>query len=219
MEKTSKIILLEDHHVVRKGIRILLEKEDDFSVIAEVTDGRDLFPLIEGGTIPDIIIADINLPGMDGLEVTLSLKNRWPEIKVVILSMFDSESFIAKAFKAGASAYVFKSVSTDELMFAIRHVLAGGEYVSAEAAVKLVRRIAISDMPGSRDETRELALTERDLEVLSLIADGFTNHEMAEKLFTSRRTVEGYRQSLMNKTGTRNTAALVKYAVFNGLIN
>lgn len=219
MEKTSKIILLEDHHVVRKGIRILLEKEDDFSVIAEVTDGRDLFPLIEGGTIPDIIIADINLPGMDGLEVTLSLKNRWPEIKVVILSMFDNESFIAKAFKAGASAYVFKSVSTDELMFAIRHVLAGGEYVSAEAAVKLVRRIAISDMPGSRDETRELALTERDLEVLSLIADGFTNHEMAEKLFTSRRTVEGYRQSLMNKTGTRNTAALVKYAVFNGLIN
>lgn len=219
MEKTSKIILLEDHHVVRKGIRILLEKEDDFSVIAEVTDGRDLFPLIEGGTIPDIIIADINLPGMDGLEVTLSLKNRWPEIKVVILSMFDNESFIAKAFKAGASAYVFKSVSTDELMFAIRHVLAGGEYVSAEAAVKLVRRIALSDMPGSRDETRELALTERDLEVLSLIADGFTNHEMAEKLFTSRRTVEGYRQSLMNKTGTRNTAALVKYAVFNGLIN
>lgn len=158
------------------------------------------------------------MPGMSGIEMIEQLKETVPHIRIIVLSMLDNEKFIIKAFRAGASAYLLKNAAGEELVFAVHHVYGGGEYVCAEVSMRLLRRLVkIPDLM-SDDLPSDLQLSERDLEVLHLIAEGHTNQEMADKLFTSKRTVEGYRQQLMNKTGTRNTAALINFAFTHNLI-
>jgi DNA-binding NarL/FixJ family response regulator len=213
-----RVILAEDHQVVRSGIRALLEKQQGIMIVGEVNSGDEVLTLLKNGVMADLVLSDINMPGMSGIELIEHLKTISPKIKIVVLSMLDNEKFIVKAFRAGASAYLLKSVAGDEMVFAIKHVHAGGEYICSEVGMRLLRRLVkIPDLMAD-DLPAELQLSERDLEVLRLIADGYTNQEMADKLFTSKRTIEGYRQQLMNKTGTRNTAALVGFAFTHNLI-
>lgn len=213
-----RVILAEDHQVVRSGIRALLEKQPGIIIVGEAGSGEEVLELLNQDTNPDIILSDIHMPGMSGIELIEQLKHAAHNIKIIVLSMLDNEKFIVKAFRAGASAYLLKNAAGEELVFAIYHVQAGGEYLCAEVGMRLLRRLVktpdliVDDLPA------DLQLTERDLEVLQLIAEGHTNQEMADKLFTSKRTVEGYRQQLMNKTGTRNTAALVGFAFTHNLI-
>lgn len=214
------VLLAEDHNVVRNGIKSLLEKEKNLDVIADATNGRQALNLLDKIASVDIILADINMPELNGIELVLEIKNKFPKIKVIILSMLDHEKYILEAFKAGASGYILKSVTADELIFAINHVCNNNDrYICSELSLRMLDKLLHKPEVKISAELVEIELSKRELEVLALIAEGFTNHEIADKLFTSKRTVEGHRQNLIDKTSTRNTAALIRYAIVNGLIN
>ncbi|MGI4728125.1 MAG: response regulator [Janthinobacterium lividum] len=214
------VLLAEDHNVVRNGIKSLLEKEKNLDVIADATNGRQALNLLDKIASVDIILADINMPELNGIELVLEIKNKFPKIKVIILSMLDHEKYILEAFKAGASGYILKSVTADELIFAINHVCNNNDrYICSELSLRMLDKLLHKPEVKISAELVEIELSKRELEVLALIAEGFTNHEIADKLFTSKRTVEGHRQNLIDKTSTRNTAALIRYAIVNGLIS
>jgi len=213
-----KIILVDDHHIVRQGIRTLLELEHDITVIGETDQQEKLINFLETDKIADVVIVDINMPDVDGITLTKTIKQLHPGVRVIVLSMMDHEKYVAQAFKAGVNAFMIKNVSREELLFAIRFVAQGEYYICAEISMKLLHQ-AMKIIPLQTPvEITELQISNREMEVLTLTADGFTNQEIAERLFTSKRTVEGYRQSLLEKTGVRNTAALIKYAFQNGLL-
>lgn len=188
--------------------------------MAEATNGRHAMDLLESDIKVDIILADLNMPELNGIELTAAVKNKYPKIKVIILSMLDHEKYILEAFKAGVSGYILKNVTADELVFAIKHVCNNNErYICSELALRMLDKLLHRPEIVIATELPESDLSKREAEVLTLIAEGFTNQEIADKLFTSKRTVEGHRQNLIDKTSTRNTAALIRYAIVNGLIN
>lgn len=215
-----RVILTEDHNVVRNGIKSILEKENDLEIVAEATNGKQTIELLEQGLKTDIILADVNMPEMTGMEMTVEVKSRFPKVKVIILTMLDHEKYILQAFKNGASAYILKNITSDELVFCIKHVcLNNDRYICNELALRMLDKLINKPEPVVPNESAEIDLSKREVEVLSLIAEGYTNFEIADKLFTSKRTVEGHRQNLLDKTGSRNTAALIRYAILSGLIS
>jgi len=214
-----RILLAEDHNIVRDGIKNLLQKQPNFEVAGEATNGDEVLRLINDGLRPDIILADMNMPGVGGLELAEKLKRTSSGAKVIILTMIDHEKYVIKAFQSGVTGYLLKNVSADELVFAINHIHGDGQYICSELALRFMNRLAQLPEPVDMTDVPEVDFTRRELEVLALTAEGYTNQEIADKLFTSKRTVEGHRQSMINKTGTRNTITLVKYALQNGIIN
>jgi len=210
------IILVDDHHIVRQGIKSLLELETDMTVIGETDEQAEMLNLLQNNEV-DIIVLDINMPGTDGITLTKIIKQRYPSTRVIVLSMMDHEKYVTQAFDAGANAFLIKNVSRDELLFAIRFVNQDEYYICSEIGIKLLKQV-MKTIPTVSAQS-DVQMSTRELEVLSLTADGYTNQEIAERLFTSKRTVEGYRQSLIEKTGVRNTAALIKYAFQHGLLN
>lgn len=214
-----KILLAEGHTVVRNGIKSLLEKETDIAVIAEVGDAESVLQYLQQNPLPDVIVTAITFPKMDGIQLTAEIKQLYPAIKVLILSRIEEEKYILQAFKAGAMGYMLKSVNANELTFGLRYLASTNQrYLCNEIALKLLDKLlqltpAHTDGVGLPSD-----ISKREIEVLVLISQGFTNEEVAGKLFTSKRTIESHRQSLINKTGTRNTAALVRYAVLNQII-
>ncbi len=215
MNPLIKLLIAEDHNIVRKGIRSLLEQVDDIEVVGEASCGDEVLEIIESGTPTDLVLLDLNMPGVNGLELIGTL-NKVSAVKVVVLSMVDSEQYAIQACHAGAKGYLLKSVTHDELIFSIRHVAAGHPYVCSDMVSKILSGIESGSKPVPVINPE---LSRRELEVLALIADGYTNLEIAEKLFMSRRTVEGHRQNLLEKTGTKNTATLIRYALRNQLID
>lgn len=210
-----RIILAEDHTIVRNGIRSLLEVDAGFSVIGEADSSQKALDLLKDGLEADIILVDLNMPGINGMELIEKLKQVAPLLKVVVLTMNDHEKYVVKACQAGAAGYLLKTVSPNELLFAIRHIYEGGRYICNELCLRLL------DIRIHQTDTtfQDIELSKREGEILTLIAEGYTNSEIAESLFTSKRTVEGHRQSLLEKTGSRNTASLIKFAIMKGLIN
>jgi DNA-binding NarL/FixJ family response regulator len=201
--------------VVRSGIRIILEQEPDIQVIFEAGNGKDVLDFLQNGEKPDVILTDLRMPGLDGLGMIRALQKEYP---VLVLSMFDLEQYASDAITAGARGYLLKNVGKNEMLFAIRHIAEGGTYICAEMTLKILDMLTmVKDMLPSAEKP-VLQLSEREGEILHFIAEGYTNREMATKLFTSRRTIEGHRQSLMDKTGSKNTATLIKFAVKNGLV-
>jgi len=215
-----KIVLVEDHLVVRNGIKMLLETQENISVVAEANNGGEILSYLRNNEIPDIIITDINMPGMEGPELTATLTQHYPSIRVIILSMLSDQHQVLKAFENGAKGYLIKSVSYDELVFAINQVYKGGSYFCGEVTLKLLENLRKNPVLQSSQQTiEELDITARELEVLQLIGDGYTNMEIADRLFLSKRTVEGHRQNLIDKIGVKNSASLIKFAVHRGLIS
>ncbi|MBD1367091.1 response regulator transcription factor [Mucilaginibacter sp. ZT4R22] len=213
-----KILLVEDQTVVRVGVRLLLEKEGDIEVIAEAGSGKDALQLLAEGHKPDIIITDINLPHTTGFELLTQVRQTFPEIKVIILSTVDEDKYIVEAFKTGATAYMLKSVKPVELIFAIRHIhLHTERFLCNQLALKLLERFLRTPEVSSKGITI-MDVSKRELEILTLIAEGYTNQEIADQLFTSKRTVEIHRQNMIEKAGVRNTAALVRYAMLNNMV-
>jgi DNA-binding NarL/FixJ family response regulator len=212
-----KILIAEDHLIVRNGIDSLLRQEKDFQVVGEAANGFEVVSMLKSGIHPDILLTDINMPEMDGLTLTRQISKSYPDVKAIILSMVDNETSVLQAFEMGAKGYLLKSSSLEEMICAIRMVAAGKEVICSELALKILRKGArsSSSVVGNGEE---IELSGREREVLLLIAEGNTNEEIAEKVFCSRRTVEGYRQSLINKLGARNTAQLITYAFKQGLI-
>ena len=212
------VILAEDHNIVRNGIKMLLETDKNINVIGEATNGREALEMIERGEKADIILADINMPEIDGISLIDKVRAIDPAVKVIILSMLDNEKYVVQAFSEGASSYLLKSISADELIFSVKHVGLGGRYLCSELANKLLDRLIQRSNAeyGGVDISKNFSM--REIDVLHLIAEGLTNSEMSERLFISKRTIEGHRQSLIEKTGSKNTASLIKYAVLNGIV-
>jgi DNA-binding NarL/FixJ family response regulator len=213
------IVLAEDHNIVRSGIISLLEKEPDVRVAGAATNGREVLALLEGGTLADVILADMNMPEMGGIELTAAIKEKYPDCKVVILSALDHEKYVIKAFQAGASGYLLKSVSADELVFAVKHTLLNNLYICSELTSKFLKRLLTIPDPATLHEINDIEFSSKEIEILGLITEGYTNQEIADKLFTGKRTVESQRQALIDKTGSRNTAALVRFAIINGIVS
>jgi DNA-binding NarL/FixJ family response regulator len=212
------ILLAEDHTVVRNGIKTLIDREPDIKVIAEAVNGAEALSKLKEGLEPDIILADINMPEMNGIELLSHLRD-FPKVKAIMLSMLDHERYVFEAFKAGAMGYILKNVSASELIFGLRHVYeVNDRYVCNELSLRFMDKLMTTPLTTSFDD-QDIELSNREVEILHFISEGFTNQEIADKLFTSKRTVEGHRQSILDKTGMRNTAALVRYAFLKGIVN
>lgn len=214
------LILAEDHNIVRNGIRMLLESDQEISIIGEATNGRQVLEMVESGLKPDIVMADINMPELDGLSLIKELKLLSPDIRIVMLSMLDNEKYVAQAFAAGAVGYLLKNISADELIFSLKHVHSGEKYLCSELSIRLLDKLVHSaGVPlNINKDNAQIEFSMREIEILHLIAEGLTNLEMSDKLFISKRTIEGHRQSLIEKTGSRNTAALIRFAVLSGIV-
>lgn len=214
-----QVLLAEDHNIVRNGIKMLLASDKEINVAGEATNGREALDFIATNASVDVILADINMPELDGISLIKEVKILNPDIRVVILSMHDNEKYVSQAFIEGASGYLLKSVSADEMIFSLKHVHAGGKYLCSELSMNMLGKLSQKNVNSIADNVSNIEFSMREIEVLHLIADGLTNSEMSEKLFLSKRTIEGHRQSLIEKTNSKNTAALIRYAVLNGIIH
>lgn len=208
-----KIFLVEDHEIVRQGLKALLESQ--CTVIGEASSGVEAIEKLEQG-LPDILLMDMNMPIMNGAECARVLKQKYPEVKILILSMHDDAGYLLDSLRAGADGYILKNSSTDELVLAIRKVAKGEKFISTELIVNILDNF--KHQPEKKTEI-PLDITGREMDVLKLIGEGFTNSEIADKLFTSVRTIETRRKNLLEKTKTTNTATLIKFAVKNGLLD
>ncbi len=214
-----KILLAEDHNIVRNGIKILLDSDPQMTVIGEATNGSEVMKRINTDEHIDILVTDINMPEIDGISLIKLVKDKRSETKIVVLSMHDDEKYLMDAFEAGADGYLLKSISSEELVYSIKYIYSGGKYICSEMAMNMMQTLTFYRKSHSLVTNLQIDLSERETAVLHLVADGLTNTEMADKLFVSKRTVEGYRQSLLTKTGSKNTAALIRFAVLNGMIH
>lgn len=213
----TQLVLAEDQIIVRQGLKALLEASGNFQVAKEADDGMEVLNFLDTGVSIDIVIADINMSIMNGITLLKEIKKNHPNTKVVLLSSVEHENSIAQAFQYGADAYLLKNIHADELIFALNHIQSGKRYASSEVTMKFISQWSpIQDTESPKKLPFEL--TTRETEVLKLIALGHTNQEISEKIFLSKRTVEGHRQSLIEKTQSRNTAALIRFAVLNGLL-
>jgi len=210
------ILLVEDHHLVRDGISTLLANEPDLRIQAVAADGREALDLLDKGLEVTVVLTDINMPELDGIDLASQLQTKFPLMKIVFLTMLDHEDYLQRAFKVGAVGYLLKTVTRDELLFAIRHVAEGNTYICSEISYKLLKKSS-SFYIMNEPEPTDANLSVREKEILELVVSGMTNHQIADKLFTSRRTVEGHRQKLLAKTRTKNTAELIRYAIQHGI--
>jgi DNA-binding NarL/FixJ family response regulator len=214
-----KIIVADDHVVMRAGIAALLQKVEDFEIIGEAANGREVLRMLEQDIIPDVILSDLNMPAMGGLEMGELINKMNIPVKVILLTMLDHEKFVVKAFKAGINGYLLKSVTAEEMIFGIRHVYEDTRYLCVELALRFLDRLLKTPIYQENSmQVSELEFSERDIRIMELLSEGFTNQEIADKLFTGKRTVEGLRQSILDRTGIRNSAELVKFALLNGII-
>ena len=209
-----RVLLADDHTLVRNGIRALLEKIQGVQVVAEAADGREALELIEAKR-PDVALMDINMPGLNGIETTAEIKRRFPETRVLILSVHLAGDFVSRALRAGASGYLPKDATPMELEFALRAVVAGETYLSPRVSGDLVDRFVRS--AGVGQSPLEL-LTRRQREILQLIAEGHSTKQIALRLNVSVKTVEGHRALLMERLGIHDIAGLTLFAARAGLV-
>lgn len=210
------VVLADDHVVVRQGLRALLESAQDFEVIGEAGNGLDTLALIQEKQ-PQVLVVDLMMPGLGGLEVTRRVAATHPEIRVAILSMHASESYVLEALRAGAAGYVLKDASADHLVRAIHEVAAGRRYLSpplSDMAIEAYARKADGRPPDPYD-----SLTAREREVLRLAAEGRSSAEIGALLFISPRTVEVHRANLMRKLGLSGHAELIRFAIKRGILS
>jgi len=210
---TTKIILADDHKIMREGLRALLEKQADFEVTAEAENGLDAVQLTKK-LKPNIVIMDIGMPGLNGIEATRQITAEVSSTKVIALSMHSDKRFVIEMLKAGVSAYLLKDSASEELASAIRTVLSGKPYLSPR-----ITDVVLKDYLNTltKEPSAFTLLTPREREVLQLIAEGKTTKEIATALFVSVKTVDTHRQQLMEKLNLRSVAELTKYAIREGL--
>ncbi len=211
------IVLVDDHKLVRDGIRTLLERSPDFRVVGEADNGADAVQLCKK-TNPELVLMDIGLPGMNGIEATTELLRHCPGIKVAILSMYDDENSVVSAIRSGARAFVLKKASSSELLDALRTVARGGSYLSSQVSDKLLQRIQRGDLE-TNDKTPLDQLSPRELQVLRMVAEGKTSKDIAVMLDLGLQTVRSYRKTMMKKLGVNNVAGLTQLALAAGITN
>lgn len=213
MEKQIKLLLAEDHEVMREALRSLLDNNNGFVVVGEAKDGREALAMTEK-TSPDVVVMDINLPELNGIEATRQLCERFPHIKVLGLSVHETGRMVAEMLDAGAMGYMPKTSAARELVDAIRTIVAGNMYVSPAVLGSLMQ----AQKAGAYVHSAFSKLTDREREVLQLLAEGYSTKEVADKLYLSVPTVHTHRQHIMQKLNARGVADLVRYAIREGIV-
>ena len=212
--KKIRVLLAEDHIIVRQGLRSILEKYPGIEVIAEAGDGREAVSAAER-IKPDVILMDFSMPGLNGLEATRQIKQRVPNIKILLLTRHANLEYIESLFKAGANGYLLKKSAVDELVLAIESVYRGDTYLDPSIS----KQVTVDDLHDSKMESRKERLPSRQSEVLQLIAEGHPNRKIASILNISVKTVENHRTNLMHILGLNSTAELIQHAIRHGIIS
>ena len=210
----TKVLIADDHSIVRAGLRRLIEDSGDMQVVAEAADGREALRLAEKEA-PDVVVVDISMPGLDGLEVISRLHMAQPKLPILVLTMHEEGQYVVRAIEAGAMGYLTKQSAPEQLVNAIRKVLSGSRYLTDAAAEALALRVA----KGKRGQAPLDELSMRELQVLRRLAMGNTNREIAKMYSISIKTVDTYRSRLLKKLGLRNNAELSRFAIQNRLVN
>jgi two-component system response regulator NreC len=217
MGRKIRVVLADDHRMMREGIRALLEHQKDIQVVGEAADGRDAVRLA-AQLSPDVVVMDVSMPLLNGIEATRQIRRDSPDVAVLILTVHESEDYVAQLLAAGANGYIIKRAAGDELISAI-HAVDQGEAFLYPSVAKVViedyvRRLKEGEGLGAQD-----VLTDREREVLQLIAEGYTNREIADLLHLSIKTVQNHRSKIMNKLDLHDRGELVKYAIQQGIIH
>lgn len=207
MEKTG-IIIVDDHRLFRSGLKYILEATEKYEVLAEASDGFELLELLEH-TKPQLVILDISMPGMNGIEATKIALVKYPALKIIILSMYSEKEYYNSLLDLGIKGFVLKDADNDEFFLAINKVLSGETYFSQELLLSIIRESNLPD---------PVQLSQREREILGLISQGLSNQEISALLNISKRTVERHRTNLLEKTGSKNSIRLIIYALKNKLI-
>ena len=213
---TIRLLLVDDHAVVRSGLRMLLEHETDIEIVGEAGTAHETLALVEQ-LQPDVVLMDIGLPDKSGIEATQEIKLRWPQVAVVALTIHEDEEYFFKMLQAGASGYVPKRAAPEELLTAVRSAAAGEIYLYPSLAKLLVKDFLTGSREASSAGTLD-ELTEREQEVLAYVAEGSSNPEIAEALTISPKTVARHRENIMSKLNLHSRSDLVKYAIRKGII-
>jgi len=211
-----KVLVADDHAIVREGVRMILAKEKDIDVVGEAEDGGQALKFVESAK-PDVVVMDISMPGMGGIEATQKVKERHPKVAVLALTMHEDESYVFQLLRAGASGYVLKRAAAQDLVQAVRAAAKGEAFLYPSVARKVVEDY-LKRVEAGEGRERYDGLTEREKEILTLIAQGSPNQQIAEKLFISIKTVQTHRAHILEKLGLHDRTELVRYAIRKGLI-
>ena len=214
-----KILLADDHQLILDGINLLLKDAPDIDIVDEANHGDEVLDVLNRRKI-DVILMDINMPFKDGITTTREVKQLYPDVKVLALTMVKEGPIITKMLDAGASGYILKNTSKDELISAIRKVANGSKYFSSDVSEEMMNNFAATKekMKVANATIQKDHLTAREIEIIKLIVEGYSNAEIAEKLIRSPRTIDTHRTNIMKKINVHNIAGLIKYAMANGLI-
>jgi two-component system, NarL family, response regulator NreC len=213
-----KVLLVDDHTLLRQGLRAILEREADIRVVGEASDGRDALRKATA-LRPDVVVMDISMPRVSGVEATRSIRSQLPDTRIVTLSMHEGEDYVESVLRAGATGYVLKDAPAKDLVTAIRAAREGGIHLDPRISASVVARYLETRPPEEpRPATPEIPLTPREVEVLKLIASGQTNRAIAKHLTLSIKTVEAHRTRIMSKLNVHNVAGLTRYALGKGMI-
>lgn len=217
MGKKLRIVLTDDHTILREGLRALLTADPDFEVVGEAQDGREAVRSVERLS-PDLLLMDLSMPRMSGIEAIREIKKRYPETKIIALTVHKAEEYLLSTLQAGADGYILKDATHEELAMAIKNVMTGKPYLSPGVSEKVIEGYLVGK-EGVKSVSAWETLSQREREILKLIAEGYKNKEIAEDLCISLKTVEKHRANLMKKLDLHNAAALTVYAVEKGLVS
>ena len=215
MDKIN-LIVVDDHRLFRNGIKALLKELDYIGSVAEASNGKEFLDYLENNPV-DLVLMDINMPIMNGIEATLKAKEKYPKLIVIALSMLNDEDYYFKMINAGASGFILKDSGSEELVIAIESVLNGQNYFSQDLLRNIILSLS-SNVKPEASQPQEITFTDREIDVLEQICQGLSNIEIANTLFISPRTVERHRANLFAKTGAKNSVTLVMYAIKNNLV-
>jgi DNA-binding NarL/FixJ family response regulator len=207
-QKKIKVAIVDDHQLFRNGLRFIIENETDMEIVIEASNGKEFLFYLEN-LRPDVVLMDINMPEMDGVETTRQAVLKFPDLHILVLSMYSEIEYYNTMIELGVRGFILKDIDNAELVAAIRKVNSGGTYFSQELLLRLIKQ---------KPESPGIELTRREKEVLELICKGHSNQKISEDLYISQRTVERHRSSLLDKTNSRNSISLVVYAIKNHLV-
>lgn len=215
MDKCCKIVLVDDHTLFRSGLRTLLDDIPGFEVVAEAADGQDFLDMLPDLN-PDVVLLDIEMPRLNGIQTAQQALARYPNLRIITLSMYGDEDYYFKMVSQGVKGFILKNSEIKEVVAAIETVVEGGSYFSQELLFTLVSSLKSAPLSGTEESANQLS--ERELEILLHICRGESNNEIADALFISKRTVDKHRSNILAKTGCKNTANLVVYAIKHNLV-
>ena len=215
--KKIRILLADDHQLFREGLYALLKQMDELKVVDRVKDGEELSVAVEKHH-PDVVLSDISMPGQTGIDVCAAITGRFPDVKFIMLSMYNNEVFFVNSLKAGAKGFLSKEISREELLKAIRTVYNGGEYFDKKISHAILKEYAAQVSSPGNSAKPDDPLSQREKEIIRLVSESYSNSEIAEKLKISVRTVNAHKNNIMHKLHLKSTVDIVKYALVNKMI-